>query len=67
MHTLNPIPENEKHDIFYDHEIKTEHLFLAIRPDIVFIYKNNKKDNLMDFFVPGEHWMKIKEKRKWHK
>ena len=67
MHTSESIPENETHKNVRDFEIQTDHLIPARRPDLVINNKKKKKKKtcrLVDFAVPADHRVKIKESEK---
>ena len=70
MHKPESVKENEIYKILFDFEIKTVYLIPARRQDQVLINKNkNKKkkaekkrtSRLVDFAVPMDHRVKIKE------
>ena len=52
------------HKILWDFEIKTDHLIPARRPDLVLINKKERTCQLVDFAVPANHWVKLKENEK---
>ena len=65
-------PENETHKIVWDFEIQTDHLISARRPDLMIVKnKKNKKQKkncqIVDFAVPANHWVKLKEGEKRNK
>ena len=62
MHNPAAVLENDTHKLF---DILTDHLISARRPDLIIIYKK-KKENLqiMDFTVPADHRIKLKESKK---
>ena len=64
MHQPESVRENETHKILIDFEIQTDHLIPARRQDLVLI--NIKKRNccLVDFAVPADHRLKLKEREK---
>ena len=55
------IIENKTHNILWDFEIKMDHPVSDRRPDQVLTYK---KKELVDFAVPADHRVKIKENEK---
>ena len=59
--------ENETHKILWDFEIKTDHLIPARRPDLVLIDKKERTCQLVDFAVPADHRVKLKENEKMDK
>ena len=64
MHKPEPVRENETHKILWDFEIQTDHLIPARRPDLVLINKKRKTCRIVDFAVPADHRVKIKENEK---
>ena len=64
MHKLEAVLENEMYKILYDFEILTDHPILARRLDLVLLNKKNRTCHLVDFVVPLDHRMKIKESKK---
>ena len=65
MHNTAPILENDTHKLLWDFNIQTDHLTLAIRPDLISINKK-KEENLQNcrFAVPADHRINMKE---WEK
>ena len=65
MHNLAPVIENDTHKILWDFDIQTDHLISARRSDLKII--NNKKEKrkkigkIVDFAVPADHRIKLKE------
>ena len=57
------ILENDTHKLLQDFDIQTDHLISARRPDLLII--NNKRNKIifknLDFAVPAEHRIKLKE------
>ena len=47
-----------------DFEIQTDHLISARRPDLIIIKKKNKTCRILDFAIPGDHKIKLKENEK---
>ena len=64
MHKPESVLENETHKILWDFEIKTDHLIPARRPDLVLINKKERTCQLVDFAVPADHRVKLKENEK---
>ena len=56
-----PVLENDTHKLLCDFYIQTDSQILARRPDLIII--NNKKENLqiVDFAIPADHLLKLKE------
>ena len=67
MHKPKSILENEKHEIFLDFEIQIDYPISARRPSLVLIKKKGKKKkricHLVDFVLPEDHKVKIKESK----
>ena len=67
MHNPSPVLENDSHKLLWDFNIQTDHLFPARRPDLIIIKKkkNKKKrkkiSKFVDFAVPADHGIKLKE------
>ena len=64
---LNPTPvlENDSYKLLWDFDIHTDPLISARRPDLIII--NKQKENLqknVDFAVPADHRIKLKEYEK---
>ena len=64
MHKPESFLENETHKIIWDFEVQTDHLIPARRPDLVLIDKKRKTCHLVDFAVPADHRVKMKEREK---
>ena len=64
MHKPEPVLENETQKILWDFEIQTDHLMLVRRPDLVIINKKKRTCCIVDFAVPVDHRVKIKESKK---
>ena len=67
MHNPAPVLENDSHKLRWDFSIQTDHLIAARRPDFIII--NNKKKkmricNIVDFAVPADHRINLKESEK---
>ena len=59
MHNPEYVLENETHKIRWDFEIQKDHLILARRP--VLVSDSKKTCWIVDFAVPADHKIKIKE------
>ena len=70
MHNPESVLENDTHKLFWD--IQTDHLISTRRPDLIIIIKKKKKNRrkrkrtckIVDFAVPADHWIKLKEYEK---
>ena len=65
-HTHNPPPvrENDTHKFLWDFNIQTDHLISARRPDLIMINKKKRNCKIVDFAVPADHRIKLKESEK---
>ena len=61
MHNPAPVLENDTHKLLWDFDVQTDHLILAWRPDVIIINKKKKICKIVDFAVPADHRMKLKE------
>ena len=55
---------NETHKLPWDFEIQTNHQISARRPDLIIINKKKRTCRIVDFAVPADHRVKLKE---WEK
>ena len=61
MHNPAPVLENDTHKLQWDFNIYTDYLISARRPDLIIISKNKRIWKIVDFAVPADHWIKLKE------
>ena len=66
MHNPAPVLENNTHKLLWEFYIHTEPLISAKRPDLIIIKKKKKKKKkrickIVDFAVPADHRIKLKE------
>ena len=61
MYNLESVLENDTHKLCWDFEIKMDHQFSATRPDLIIINKKARNYRIMDFAVPADHRIKLKE------
>ena len=63
MHNPTPVLENNTHKLLWDFDLHTDHLISARRPDLIIINKKKKKRfwKIVDFAVPDDHRIKLKE------
>ena len=68
MYNPAPVLENDTHKLLWDFNIQTDHLIPARRPDLIIINKKKKKKrkfvNFVDFAVPVDHRINLKESEK---
>ena len=66
---LSNCPKNDTHKLLWDFNIQTDHLIQARRPDLIIINKKKSICKIVDFAVPGDHRINLKEyekKDKYH-
>ena len=56
-----PVLENATHKLLWDFNIQTDHLIPARRPDLIIINKKKRTYKIVDFAVPADHRIKLKE------
>ena len=68
MHNPGPVLENDSQKLLWDFNIQTDHLIPARRPDIIIANKKKKKKKrickIVDFAVPADHRINLKESEK---
>ena len=70
MHNPAPALENDTHKLLWDFDVQTDHLISARRQDLLIINTKKKKKKkerickIVDFFVPADHRIKLKEYEK---
>ena len=64
MHNPAPVLENNTHKLLWDFDIHTDHLISARSPDLIIINKKKKNCKIVDFTVPADHRIKLKEREK---
>ena len=52
------------HKLLWDFNIQTDHLIAARRPDLIIINKKKKIRKIVDFAVPVDHRINLKESEK---
>ena len=67
MHNPAPVLENDTHNLLWDFNIQTDHLIPARRPDLKIINKKKRICKIVDFAVPADHRIKLKECAKMDK
>ena len=67
MHKPPPVLENATHKILRDFNIQTDHLIPARRPDLIIINKKKRTCKTVDFAVPADHRIKLKQCEKKYK
>ena len=64
MHNPGPVLDNDTHKLLWDFDIQTDNLISARRQDLKIINNNKKKKKIckiVDFGVPVDHRIKLKE------
>ena len=61
MHNPAPVLENNTHKLLWDFDIQTDHLISARRPDLIKIKKKKRNCEIVDFAVPADYRIKLKE------
>ena len=61
MYNPAPVLENDTHKLLWDFDIHTDHLISARRPELIIINKKKILCKIVDFAVPADHRIKLKE------
>ena len=61
MHNPASVLENDTHKLRWDFDIQTDHLISARRRDLININKKKRICKIVDFAVPADHRIKLKE------
>ena len=61
MHNPAPVLENDSHKLLWDFNMQTDPLIPARRPDLIIINKKKRICKIVDFAVPADHWINLKE------
>ena len=64
MHNPTPVLENNTHKLLWDFDIQTNPLISARRPDLIIVNKNKRICKIVNFAVPADHRIKLKECKK---
>ena len=70
MHNPESILENEMHKLLWDFKNQMDHLSLARQQDLIMVNqkKNNKRTcQIVDFAIPADHRVRLKESKKQNK
>ena len=67
MHNPAPVLENDTQKLLWNFDIQMDPLISARRPDLKIINKKKKICKVVDFAVPADHRIKLKESEKWDK
>ena len=61
MHNPAPVVENDTHKLLRDFNIQMDHLIPARRADLIIINKKKRICKIVDFAVPANHRINLKE------
>ena len=61
MHNPAPVQENVTHKHLWDFNIQKDHLIPARRPDLIIINQKKRTCKIVDFAVPANQRIKLKE------
>ena len=61
MHNPASVRENDTQKLIQDFDIQTDHLISTRRPDLIAIAKKKRTCKFVDFIVPADHRIKLKE------
>ena len=61
MHHPAPVLQNGTHKLLWSFDIYTDHQILARRPDQIIFNKKKRNCNIVDFAIPADHIIKLKE------
>ena len=64
MHNPESVQENETHNLLWDFEIQTDHLISTRRPDLLIASKKKRTFRIVNFAVPADPRLKLKESEK---
>ena len=64
MHNPAPVRENDTHKLLWNFNIQTDHLIPTTRPDLIIINKKKSICKIVDFAVPADHRINLKESEK---
>ena len=64
MHNPAPVLENDTHNIIWDFDIHTDHRISTKSPDLLIFNKKKRTCKIVDFAVPADLRIKLKEYEK---
>ena len=64
MHNPAPVLKNDSHKLLWDFSIQTDHLIPSRRPDLIIINKRKRICKIIDFAIPADHRINLKESEK---
>ena len=67
VHNPTPVLENDTHKFLWDFDIRTNHLISTRGPDLIIINKKKRICKIVDYTVPADHRINLKECEKKEK
>ena len=64
MHNPVSVLENDTHKLQWDFDILADHLISSRRPDLIIINKKDRTCRIVEFTVPADYIVKLKENEK---
>ena len=64
MHISAPVQENDSQRLLWDFNIQTDYLIPARRPDLIIINKKMRICKIVDFAIPADYRINLKESEK---
>ena len=64
MHNPIPVLENDTHELRWNLNVQTDHRIPTRRPDLIIINKNKRNCKIVDFALPADHRINLKESEK---
>ena len=61
MHNPAPVLEINTYKLLWDFNIQTDHFISARRPDLIIINNKKRTCKIVDFAVPTDHRIELKE------
>ena len=59
MHNAAAVIQNDTHKFLWDFDIRTDHVILARRADLIIINKKKKNCIIVDFAISADHRIKL--------
>ena len=67
IHNSATVLENDTPKLLCDFDIQMDHVISARRPDLIVIHNKKRTCKIVDFAVPADHRIKLKEREKKNK
>ena len=64
MHNLEFVQKNKMYKLLWDFEVQMHHRISVRRPDLIIINKEKRTGRIVDFTVPADNRVKLKESEK---